>query len=54
MGFSPCSRALRKVDMQVDILINNAGFGYQGSFEAAEPSLYEDMMYLNMMALTKH
>lgn len=43
---------LKEMDMQVDILINNAGFGYQGSFEAAEPSLYEDMMYLNMMALT--
>lgn len=38
--------------MQVDILINNAGFGYQGSFEAAEPTLYEDMIYLNVSALT--
>lgn len=38
--------------LEPDLLINNAGFGYQGFFEDSELSFYDDMMQLNMNTLT--
>ncbi|HEX4141121.1 MAG TPA: SDR family oxidoreductase [Candidatus Methylacidiphilales bacterium] len=36
-----------------DILINNAGFGDLGSFESSEASKIEDMLEVNVVALTR-
>lgn len=41
-----------ELGLSVDILINNAGFGLVGAFNGMEPSRLEDMMNLNMVALT--
>lgn len=38
--------------IEIDILINNAGFGWYGKFHEEDPSRYEAMMQLNMCALT--
>jgi hypothetical protein len=38
---------------EVDILINNAGFGMFGPFAQQEPESIEQMMTLNMVTLTK-
>lgn len=38
--------------LEIDILINNAGFGYFGPFLNADADTYERMTYLNMTALT--
>lgn len=37
-------------DLEVDILINNAGFGFNGNFEKADPETYEQMIFLNIQA----
>ena len=39
--------------IQVDILINNAGFGYSGDFSNAENGAYRSMNDVNMTALTE-
>lgn len=39
--------------LQIDILINNAGFGYMDDFLNAPLQKDEDMMYVNMLALTQ-
>ncbi len=44
---------LVKHDISVDILINNAGFGYNGDFLNTEPETYTRMNTLNMNVLTE-
>ncbi|MCC5925837.1 MAG: SDR family oxidoreductase [Bacteroidetes bacterium] len=39
--------------LQVDILINNAGFGYIGEFASADNQTYRSMNDVNMTALTE-
>jgi short-subunit dehydrogenase len=43
---------LAKNKLDIDILINNAGFGDTGPFLQADPLLLTDMIQLNIMALT--
>jgi hypothetical protein len=46
--------ALNALDsLACDILINNAGFGDLGSFESSDASKIEDMIEVNMTALTR-
>lgn len=49
---SELRKALEAQSLHIDILINNAGFGYQGSFDGADEHTYERMCTLNMTALT--
>jgi len=45
--------ALNALDLACDILINNAGFGDLGTFESSDAAKIEDMMEVNMTALTR-
>jgi len=46
--------ALNSLDgLACDILVNNAGFGDLGTFESSDASKIEDMMAVNMTALTR-
>ncbi len=42
---------LRKRNISVDVLINNAGFGFNGRFDEGTLETYEQMMQVNMNAL---
>jgi short-subunit dehydrogenase len=44
---------LRKKDIYIDVLVNNAGFGDFSAFQNASLSKMEDMINLNMLTLTK-
>jgi uncharacterized protein len=47
---------LSKVDalgLKVDVLVNNAGFGYLGDFESCDAATSTSMMQLNIVALTE-
>ncbi len=44
-------RAIQEQEVAVDILINNAGFGFNGSFLEGSPEMYQKMMQVNMGAL---
>ena len=44
---------LKEQELQVDILINNAGFGLFGEFEETEMSKELDMIQVNITALTE-
>jgi len=44
---------VNKNKLQVDILINNAGFGVSGGFNEIEMDREADMLLLNMVTLTK-
>ncbi|NOX86660.1 MAG: SDR family oxidoreductase [Chlorobi bacterium] len=39
--------------LQIDVLINNAGFGMKGGFSEIDPDKEERMLFLNMISLTK-
>ncbi len=41
---------LVRQNLEVDILINNAGFGYNGKFEKADTETYEQMIPVNVTA----
>lgn len=41
-----------KMGLVVDVLVNNAGFGMKGEFAEADPTRIEDMLRLNVVALT--
>ena len=49
---SQLQRAVENLGLRVDILINNAGFGFQGAFENADQHTYDTMCTLNVTALT--
>lgn len=44
---------VKKQELEVDILINNAGFGYVGSFHEEELERDTDMIQVNITALTE-
>jgi len=44
-------RSIREKAIAVDILINNAGFGFNGSFLQGSPEKYQQMMQVNMASL---
>ena len=44
---------LNAMDLTCDILINNAGFGDLGTFESSDASKIEEMLAVNMTALTR-
>ncbi len=46
-------REIEKSELRIDILINNAGFGYNGAFVNGNFEMYEQMMQLNMNTLVK-
>lgn len=39
-------------DQRIDVLVNNAGFGRGGYFDTTEVAVYEDMIHVNVLALT--
>lgn len=41
----------REKELQIDMLINNAGLGSQGAFEQSSPERFQGIMQLNMDAL---
>lgn len=43
---------LREVDFQVDVLVNNAGFGTMGRFARSDTGAQVDMVEVNISALT--
>jgi short-subunit dehydrogenase len=43
----------QELHLRIDILINNAGFGYMDDFLVAPLQKDEDMIYVNMLALTQ-
>jgi hypothetical protein len=45
-------RELRKRDLSVDVLVNNAGFGARGAFAGSDPRRQLDMVRVNVLALT--
>lgn len=49
---SELKEAVNARELSVDILINNAGFGFQGEFEGADEQTYITMCTLNVTALT--
>jgi short-subunit dehydrogenase len=42
-----------EADLQVDLLINNAGYGRRGSFTEIERADYASMIQLNITTLTE-
>ncbi|ACF45338.1 short-chain dehydrogenase/reductase SDR [Prosthecochloris aestuarii DSM 271] len=46
-------RFCRKHALEVDVLVNCAGFGYAGGFDSMPLSAIEEMMQVNMLALAK-
>ncbi|AXJ02391.1 hypothetical protein CYPRO_3157 [Cyclonatronum proteinivorum] len=45
--------AVQEAGLKPDILINNAGFGFQGGFLKGDARTYHEMTMLNMTALTE-
>lgn len=46
-------KATQDQNLEIDALINNAGFGYSGSFESEDIQEIERMILLNILTLTK-
>ncbi len=46
------ARELETRGIAIDVLINNAGLGAQGRFDQADPARIDEMMQVNMVALT--
>jgi short-subunit dehydrogenase len=46
-------REITDLDLEVDILINNAGFGGHGRFGEIDPARHTAMIQVNVMALTE-
>ena len=44
---------IKKMNLTVDILINNAGFGFSGLFLDSSMKNYEEMLNVNVFSLTK-
>lgn len=45
-------RQVKDNDQRVDVLVNNAGFGMGGPFETTSTATYENMIHVNILALT--
>lgn len=45
--------AVRKKNINIDVLVNNAGFGDHGLFLTADKNKIEEMILLNILTLTK-
>lgn len=43
---------LTKMDARIDLLINNAGLGDRGAFATSDPQRVDDMVMVNVVALT--
>jgi len=46
-------REMSDLGLEVDVLINNAGFGGHGRFHEIDPDRHEAMIQVNVLALTK-
>jgi hypothetical protein len=46
------AEALRNRNLEVDVLVNNAGFGLMGAFHTLSPGRQSEMIRLNVSALT--
>ena len=44
---------IKRLDLSVDVLVNNAGFGLYGEFTAADWGVEEDMIKVNILSLTQ-
>jgi short-subunit dehydrogenase len=44
--------AIAKLGVEIDVLVNNAGFGYNGAFAQSDPNETSRMMQLNIVTLT--
>lgn len=42
----------KEMNVEINILVNNAGIGYQGNFSDFDASFYKDLITLNVVALT--
>jgi uncharacterized protein len=51
-GAERLARALREKDLDVDVLVNNAGVGMHGPFFAADPAAQLGLLQLNVVSLT--
>lgn len=45
-------REIKQLDLEVSILINNAGFGYWGKFDEMDPAMQVEMLNLNITGLS--
>jgi uncharacterized protein len=45
--------ALRAAPIEIDVLVNNAGFGLSGAFLDNDPQAQRDMLQVNVVALTE-
>lgn len=52
-GVAALVSAVEQASLTVDILINNAGFGFTGAFAEAETGVYRTMNEVNMTSLTE-
>lgn len=52
-GVKDLINRITELDINVDILINNAGFGYSGPFIEADADVYRSMIDVNITALTE-
>lgn len=50
-GVDELCDALDKQGCEIDVLVNNAGFGFNGSFLNGDQHMYATMMQLNMISL---
>jgi short-subunit dehydrogenase len=44
---------VKKNNLQINILVNNAGYGLSGGFEKYSAEIHAEMMHVNMIALVK-
>ncbi len=52
-GLAAVERRVVAEDDPVDLLVNNAGMGYEGLFHTHEPAEVDEMLRLNVIALTR-
>lgn len=50
-GAATLFEQLQKQNLEIDVLINNAGFGFNGAFTDGSPDMYRQMMQVNMVSL---
>lgn len=46
-------RELSRAGLEPEVLVNNAGFGLRGAFAGSDPDTLDDMIRLNVLALTR-